>query len=97
MDPYYRSQKWNHKRALILARAKHRCEYVHELHGRCKCRVNLNVHHLNYERFGDEVASDLMVVCRHHHVWIHKQEKVTSGDKSLPSFKTPTGLNSYGR
>jgi len=45
-------------------------------------------HHLTYERFGAEVPGDLMVVCRHHHVWIHKQEKMTSGDASLPKTKT---------
>ena len=78
MDPYYRSQKWNRKRDLALALAQHQCEFVHEVYGRCKCRTKLNVHHLTYERFKNELPSDLMVVCRHHHVWIHKQEKMTS-------------------
>jgi len=95
MDPYYRSQKWNYKRASALARAKYQCEFIHPVYGRCKCRNNLNVHHLTYERFRDEVVDDLMVVCRHHHVWIHKQEKMTPGDASLSLFETPTVENSH--
>ena len=74
MHPYYRSQKWKLKRDSALARANHQCQFVHEVHGRCKNRHKLNVHHLTYENFQNERDSDLTVLCRHHHIWVHKQE-----------------------
>jgi 5-methylcytosine-specific restriction endonuclease McrA len=59
------SDEWKHIRGLKLDLASHRCE---------KCGVGdpLDVHHLTYDRFGgDELLTDLQVLCRDCHEAVH--------------------------
>ncbi len=53
---YLESFFWRAKRDAALVRAGHRCE-------NCSSRDNLEVHHKNYETFGNERPEDLEVLC----------------------------------
>lgn len=62
---FMESDEWKHIRGLKLDLASHRCE---------KCGVGdpLDVHHLTYDRFGgDELLTDLQVLCRECHEAAH--------------------------
>ncbi len=65
---YLTSADWAERRAEILRRADHRCEL-------CGATgVPLDVHHLTYERRGDERYADLKAICRACHTQVHHQE-----------------------
>ena len=59
---YYRSEKWRRKRWARRERDGHRCVV-------CGCSKpgQLVVHHITYERFGNEHLEDLRTVCVHCH------------------------------
>lgn len=57
---YMASPEWAARRKAKLAEAGYRCE-------RCKARDELEVHHLSYERFGNEQPHELQVLCRSCH------------------------------
>jgi hypothetical protein len=64
-DEYLQSEEWRHRRRWILHRAESRCE-------QCGSRREpLHVHHLTYERLGDEHDDDLLVLCARCHLDIH--------------------------
>lgn len=54
------SDAWALKRMAVLGRAQGRCE-------RCGAAPAQDVHHLTYERLGDEPLSDLQALCRRCH------------------------------
>ena len=60
---YLRSEAWRQKRWAALKRAHFTC-------ARCgvasttRSRVELHVHHLTYDRLGDEFLNDLEVLCK---------------------------------
>lgn len=80
-DDYLLTKHWRNKRKLIIA----------ERHGVCqKCKKKIeekgkiHIHHLTYERIGDELAEDLMLLCEDCHHKIHnkgKSKKKKSGRK----------------
>jgi len=53
---YLASLEWAMKRQAALERAGYECQS-------CGDTVDLQVHHLTYDRLGEEVPADLMVVC----------------------------------
>jgi len=53
---YLRSPEWAERRRAAIARAGGRCQ-------RCPITFGLEVHHLNYDRLGNELPDDLLVVC----------------------------------
>lgn len=60
---YYRylaSPEWGAKRAAVLSRDGYTCQM-------CFRSRATQVHHLNYERVGDELLEDLVSVCRPEH------------------------------
>lgn len=61
---YIKSDLWKQRRYAALERADFRCEL-------CGETDNLNVHHLTYERLGNEDPHDLMVICGGHHWMEH--------------------------
>jgi 5-methylcytosine-specific restriction endonuclease McrA len=64
---YLASADWAARRAEILRRAGHRCEL-------CGATgVPLDVHHLTYERRGDERYADLKAICRACHTQVHRR------------------------
>ena len=61
-DEYLRSDVWQYKRECALSRAGRKCERCGAKYG-----VALEVHHLTYERFGNERMDDLEVLCKRCH------------------------------
>lgn len=62
---YLKTAAWRQKRAEVIRRAAGVCE-------RCRRWPVANVHHLTYERLGDEPLSDLLGVCRRCHEELHR-------------------------
>jgi 5-methylcytosine-specific restriction endonuclease McrA len=62
---YLRSSEWKVKRRDALSRAGGRCEH-------CGRSTNLHVHHLTYNRHGNELARDLRVLCASCHRRRHR-------------------------
>ncbi len=66
-EEYYLSDKWQNLRSLIFERGKRKCE-------KCLKRNMKHVHHLTYERFGDELLEDLQGVCIQCHEEYHPEK-----------------------
>jgi hypothetical protein len=66
---YLKSVWWLRRRAIALAKANNRCEFVSGGE-RCPDRQKLQVHHLSYSRLFGELDSDLQALCRFHHVTV---------------------------
>ena len=64
---YLQSDRWALQRAAALARAKYRCST-------CGSVIDLEVHHLTYDRLGDELPQDLTVLCETCHTRLHRRE-----------------------
>jgi len=62
-EEYVNSWLWKDKNDFLIE-LKEKCE-------KCGSKKNLVVHHLNYERVGNEGMRDLMVVCSKCHKEIH--------------------------
>ncbi len=82
-DEYLKTEHWQYTRRKVLADRGHQCE---------KCRKRggeLNVHHLTYERLGEEMPEDLQVLCRECHRWVHFPMRRIEADldKWLQDFK----------
>ncbi len=63
---YLRTPEWRTTRAAALLRAGHCCS-LDATH-----TTDLEVHHRTYERRGEELASDLVVLCHDCHMTFHK-------------------------
>lgn len=61
---YLTTPQWKERRAQALRRARHKCSM-------CSRKRGLETHHRTYERIGEELPEDLIVICRqchgHHH------------------------------
>lgn len=70
---YMNSARWTAFREVALARAKRRCRA-------CSSPDDLHVHHLTYERLGNERLEDVVVLCENCHDIVHRIERTTSQD-----------------
>ena len=61
---YLQSDRWEYVRRCALNRSKYDCK-------KCGHRDALDVHHLSYERLGNERDEDLIVLCRRCHKDLH--------------------------
>ena len=61
---YLASDWWPYISELARKRDGHRCR-------KCASKRSLNVHHLTYERLGDEKVFDLITLCRQCHKLLH--------------------------
>jgi len=61
---YQKTPEWRSHRNRVLLRAGNKCELCHKS-GR------LDVHHRTYDRYGDELLSDLLALCRTWHRRFH--------------------------
>jgi 5-methylcytosine-specific restriction endonuclease McrA len=61
---YLRTPEWRNRRRDKIRAAGRRCE-------RCRAQGVLHVHHLTYDRRGQEAWSDLLVLCRSCHMAEH--------------------------
>ena len=66
---YMQSNEWRIKRGYRLKIDKHKCRDFHLW----PCRKNLQVHHKNYNRLGNERMSDIITLCVKHHRKAHKK------------------------
>ena len=64
---YLRSDEWNSIRQSVLMRASYQCE-------QCMNAGRLHVHHLTYERVGNENEDDLIVLCEDCHNSEHPEK-----------------------
>src|SRR5579885_1010625 len=60
---YINSPEWKKRRAHLLQAAGYRCQVCRHP----KLPSKLQVHHLTYERLGNELSGDLVVVCTECH------------------------------
>ncbi len=70
---YLTTSVWHYRRNEALKRASYTCQ-------RCGVKRQLQVHHLSYERLGNERDEDLEVLCKGCHLGHHAaraQEKIT--------------------
>jgi 5-methylcytosine-specific restriction endonuclease McrA len=67
---YLLTSHWQEVRQAALKRAKFRCQV-------CNGSGLLDVHHRTYERRGDELPRDVIVLCRGCHQTFHDQRKLT--------------------
>lgn len=66
-DGYLSSAEWRERRRLVLDRAGGQCEG-------CGLTKATQVHHLTYERVGNEMLFDLVSVCESCHNAIHRKD-----------------------
>ena len=66
-DLYLQSKEWKQKRSEVLFRDGHCCQL-------CGDEENLRVHHLTYNRIGDEALFDLVTLCSYCHANEHGKE-----------------------
>lgn len=74
---YLRTPEWRRTRAAALVRAGHRCS-LDAAHVK-----GLEVHHRSYERLGNELESDLTVLCRSCHERVHAKPERAGGRPRL--------------
>jgi hypothetical protein len=74
-----KSATWQDKRNERLALDGNRCQG-------CGSLVNLNVHHLNYRRLGNEQMRDLVTVCETCHEKIHRLARSVPVAKATATF-----------
>lgn len=74
-DDYLKSPAWEAKRKEILERDGRRCTV-------CGTAKNLEVHHLTYDHFGDELPEELVTLCRKCHEKLHEKDIAEKGSHS---------------
>ena len=62
---------WKHKALAAKRVAGFRCQYVYKDGTRCMSNVLLDCHHITYKRLRSERGSDLLCLCRVHHMKAH--------------------------
>jgi len=67
---YLKSQAWFEKKEAVHKRAEYTCEI-------CKTATSFQVHHLTYERVGNENMEDLIAVCASCHEELHNRKVAT--------------------
>lgn len=72
---YLRSEKWQEKRKERLLQDGYRCQL-------CGTGKNLEVHHVTYERIGNEKISDLVTLCNNCHQFVHKKDLMKKEEKN---------------
>jgi|SRR6185436_18636054 len=79
-DDYLRTPEWRKTRNGALARAGWKCSL-------CSTTKQLQVHHNDYSRFGEELETDLTVVCATCHGQFHQTREIAA-----PRHPNPDGL-----
>lgn len=102
-DDYLQSDHWLATRDAKLEQAKRRCERCGEYAKRRPGGrwVGLHVHHLTYERVGQERMDDLEVLCIHCHQVEHGHAEDTERNRLRVQRRLAVGvvedvLNEYG-
>ena len=66
---YLKSSTWKARRLAALERTDYTCQL-------CGEHESLEVHHLTYERLGNEDPHDLIVICKSHHWMEHNKREL---------------------
>lgn len=61
---YLQSPEWKALKQIKLEQSNHKCEL-------CNSTSNLHLHHLTYERLGNELLTDLIILCNYCHQLQH--------------------------
>lgn len=72
---YLQTPEWKKRRFSMLRWSRRRCE-------ECGSKEKLQVHHKTYERRGQELASDLKVLCRDCHETHHLREVIAEAHEA---------------
>jgi hypothetical protein len=64
---YLNSKDWWKKKQLILARDNYKCQMCGDT------ETQLNIHHITYERLGNEDLGDLVCICETCHSALHAE------------------------
>ncbi len=87
---YIFSKAWRGRRGRELLRVDYCCEFcgyqVGSLEDSGDCY--LQVHHLSYERLGNEAQEDLIVLCNFCHADVHDYEQIKKGVAGLAARRT---------
>ena len=67
---YMRGDEWKQKRRARIELDGYRCKM-------CGSPINLNVHHITYDRLGYEEMDDLVTLCKICHAKLHGKEEET--------------------
>jgi hypothetical protein len=90
---YYRSEAWEEKRQAVIKRAGGLCEY-------CREEPINHIHHLTYERFGDEELQDLLGLCFNCHQRQHPKRDLSTRKRRRKRKRThkniPAWMWDYG-
>lgn len=71
---YYLSEIWLKQKQLLIEWRGNKCEH-------CGSEKNLQIHHRNYETFGEELPFDLLILCKECHEKLHQlAKKVLNGE-----------------
>lgn len=81
---YIRSVEWSLKRKEALSHHGSKCKA-------CGSNERLEVHHLTYERFGNELMKDLMILCRSCHELTHAKLDHVKNWRPKPHKFAPNG------
>jgi len=71
---YLQTEHWQKVRDYALERAEHRCQV-------CNASGELHTHHRTYDRRGEEMPSDVIVLCAGCHKLFHDNGKLARGDR----------------
>jgi hypothetical protein len=66
---FLKTPEWDATRRAMLRKAKYTCQLCN------KDGVTLNVHHKTYERIGEELTDDLIVLCKSCHAKFHDKDE----------------------
>jgi hypothetical protein len=69
---YISSEVWRERRVIQLENDGHRCQG-------CGGADDLHVHHVTYDRLGNEAPGDLVTVCEVCHGFIHREQQRSLG------------------
>jgi 5-methylcytosine-specific restriction endonuclease McrA len=70
---YLQTDHWRETREYALIRADYRCQV-------CNSSAGLHVHHRTYARRGEELPSDVIVLCADCHKLFHENRKLARGE-----------------
>lgn len=88
-DDYMKSVEWEEKRQLRLRMDGFRCF-------KCGTAVNLQVHHITYERLGHERMGDLITLCEPCHKRLHEPKRKEKKERE-PLLVAAAGVYGFNK
>lgn len=76
---YLASDQWRRIRNLVLERDGFKCRRCGDGGRAADIISHLDVHHITYDRRGEEHLDDLVLLCRRCHQWVHESGMFAAG------------------